>query len=345
MRPCLAAALVSLVSFGIVCALPSLSSGASPQAANVIRKLPLDGEGRWDYVVVDPGTNRLYIARTTRFMVVNLETGQLLGEVPDTPGAHGVAIAGDLGLGFTSNGQENQSSVFDLKTLQVSKKIETGQNPDAILYHAPTQSVFVFNGQSHSATVIDAARQTSVATIPLAGKPEFAAADNHGYIYVNIADKNTMTVIDAEKRSVKAIWPLGSCHEPTGLAIDKNTDTAFVSCGNKRLAVVSLSSGGVRQTLAIGDDCDAVAFDPNTDLVFASNGEGTLTMIAKDAQGSYYVAQSLATQPGSKTMALDPSTQHLYVPAAQFTGPPTQKPRPKVLPGSFEVWVISEPRK
>jgi DNA-binding beta-propeller fold protein YncE len=324
-------------------AIPTIAQVSGTQAAQTIHKLNLGGDGRWDYLVVDPDAKRLYIARSTRFMVVNTETGDLVGEIADTPGAHGVALAPDLGIGFTSNGLENRASVFDLKTLKVTKKIETGQNPDAILYHTPTHSVFAFNGQSHSATVIDAVAQVAVATIPLAGKPEFAVADDKGNIYVNIADKNTMTVIDARTRKVKAVWPLAPCDEPTGLAIDRNTGTGFASCGNKLLAVVDLSTGEVRQTVAIGDDCDAVAYDPTTNLVFASNGEGTLTVIGKDRQGSYSVRQTLTTQPGSKTMALDPSTQRLYIPAAKFTGPPTQKPRPKVVPGSFEIWVISGP--
>jgi YVTN family beta-propeller protein len=324
-------------------AIPLVAQANGMRATQTIHKLALGGDGRWDYLVVDPDAKRLYVARATRFMVVNTETGESAGEIPDTPGAHGVALAPDLGIGFTSNGLENRTSVFDLKTLKVSKKIETGQNPDAILYHAPTHSVFVFNGQSHNATVIDASTQAAVATVPLAGKPEFAVADDHGNIYVNIADKNTMTVMDARARKVKALWPLTPCDEPTGLAIDRNTGIAFASCGNKMLAVVDLSTGKVKQTVPIGDDCDAVAYDPKADLVFASNGEGTLTVIGKDPPGSYSVRQILTTQPGSKTMALDPTTQRLYVPAAKFTGPPTQKPRPKVVPGSFEVWVISRP--
>jgi DNA-binding beta-propeller fold protein YncE len=335
--------LTLILALSVPSAVPVMAQVSGTQAAQTIRKLTLGGDGRWDYLVVDPDAKRLYVARATRFMVVNSETNEMAGEIADTPGAHGVALAPDLGIGFTSNGLENRTSVFDLKTLKVTKKIETGQNPDAILYHAPTHSVFVFNGQSHNATVIDAVALVSVSTIPLAGKPEFAVADDQGNIYVNIADKNTMTVIDARARKVKAVWPLAPCDEPTGLAIDRNTGTAFASCGNKVLALVDLSTGKVRQTVAIGDDCDAVAFDPKTNLVFASNGEGTLTVIGKDAQGSYSVRQTLTTQPGSKTMALDPSTQRLYVPAAKFTGPPTQKPRPKVVPGSFEIWVIPGP--
>ena len=308
----------------------------------VARKLPLGGDGRWDYLTVDSQAKRLYIARATRFMVVNTETGELVGQISDTPGAHGVAIATDLGVGFTSNGQANDVSVFDLKTLAVTKKVPIGQNPDAILYHAPTRSVFVFNGQSHSVSVIDAVSLSVKATIAIAGKPEFAVADDHGNIYVNIADKNTITVIDAASFKVKHVWPLGSCEEPTGLSIDKSKSVAFASCGNQKLAVVDLSTGKVVQTVPIGDDCDATAFDANRQLVFASNGEGTLTVIARDEQGSYHVQQKLATQPGSKTMALDSSSGQIYLPTGKFTGPPAQKPRPKLIPGTFEVWIISE---
>ncbi len=334
--------LTVLVAIAACGAMPLLGADSSAGPTKVVQKLPLGGEGRWDYLLVDPDDKRLYIARATRFMVVSTNTGEIVGEIPDTPGAHGVAIARDKGIGFTSNGQENQVSVFDLKTLKVTKKIATGQNPDAILYHAPTGSVFVFNGESHDATVIDANSLTVAATVPLAGKPEFAVADDHGNAYVNIADKNTITVIDAQSRKVKDVWPLAACDEPTGLAIDKRSGTAFASCGNKKLAIVNLSTGKVAQALPIGDDCDATAFDPNTNLVFASNGEGTLTVIGKDGSGPYRVRQTLKTQPGSKTMGLDAGARKLYLPAAKFSGPPTQKPRPKVLPGTFEVWVISE---
>jgi YVTN family beta-propeller protein len=326
----------------IIGALPWFCYGGSSPQLTVKHKLPLGGDGRWDYLLVDSGAKRLYIARTTRFMVVNTDTGEAVGEISDTAGAHGVAIAGELGMGFTSNGQANDVSVFDLNTLKVKKRIATGQNPDAILYHPPTHSVFVFNGQSKNATVIDAMSLAVAATIPLAGKPEFAVADDQGNVYVNIADKNTLTVIDANARKVKHVWPLGGCEEPTGLAIDKKKDIAFASCGNQKLAVVSLSSGKVTQLLPIGDDCDATAFDPATNLVFASNGEGSLTVIAADDHGSYQVRQTLETQPGSKTMALDTANHRVYVPTAKFSGPPTQKPRPKVIPGTFEVWVFSE---
>lgn len=335
-----AALLFAALAITTIGSAPLAGQNKTAGPMRVVRKLPLGGDGRWDYLTVD--ANRLYIARATRFMVVNIEKGEFVGEIPDTPGAHGVAIATELGMGFTSNGQSNDVSVFDVKTLAVTKKIPTGQNPDAILYYAPTRSVFVFNGQSHSVSVIDAASLSVTATIPLAGKPEFAVADDHGNVYVNIADKNAITVIDAASRKVKGMWPLGSCEEPTGLSIDKSKSVLFASCGNQKLAVVDLSTGKVIQTVPIGDDCDATAFDPNKQLVFASNGEGSLTVIARDDRGSYHVQQTLATQTGSKTMALDSSSGRIYLPTGKFSGPPTQKPRPTLIPGTFEVWVIAE---
>ena len=341
-RQRIAALLFAAFAIPTIGSTPLSWQGKPAAAMRVVRKLPLGGDGRWDYLAVDSQAKRLYIARATRFMVVSTETGELVGEIPDTPGAHGVAIATELGVGFTSNGQVNDVSVFNLKTLAVAKKIPTGQNPDAILYHAPTRSVFVFNGQSHSVSVIDAVSLSVTTTIPLAGKPEFAVADDHGNVYVNIADQNTITAIDAASHKVKHIWPLGSCDEPTGLSIDESKNVAFASCGNQKLVVVDLSTGKVVQTVPIGDDCDATAFDPNTQLVFASNGEGSLTIIARDEHGSYHVQQTLATQPGSKTMALDPRSGQVYLPTGKFSGPPTQKPRPKLIPGTFEVWVIAE---
>jgi YVTN family beta-propeller protein len=273
---------------------------------------------------------------------VDAESGKEIGEIPDTPGVHGIALAPDLGVGFTSNGKENKVTVFDLNTLKQVKKIETGQNPDSILYHAPTHQVFVFNGTSHDATVIDAAKQSVAATIPLAGRPEFSAADDSGNVYFNIEDKNSLGVIDAAQRKVKTVWSLGNCEAPTGLAIDLKTHTAFSACDNKQLAIVDLKNGKVVQTVPIGDDCDAVAFDPVTGNVMASNGEGTLTIVQKNGDGKYAVRNTIETQPGSKTMALDTKHQRVYVPAAKFTGDPNKKPRPQTVTGSFEVLVIPE---
>ncbi|PYX94516.1 MAG: YVTN family beta-propeller domain-containing protein [Acidobacteria bacterium] len=332
----LVAAVVSLLATPVVAA-----DSDSHQPDNV-RRLAPGGDGRWDYIVVDPATNRLYITRSTRVMVVDAESGKTLAEIADTAGVHGVALAPDLGVGFTSNGKENKVSVFDLKTFKELKKIETGQNPDSILYHAPTHQVFVFNGTSHDATVIDAAKQSVIATIPLAGRPEFSVADDSGNIYFNIEDKNSLGVIDAAQRKVKNVWSLGNCEEPTGLAVDVKTQTAFSACANKQLAVFDLKNGKVVQTVPIGDDCDAVAYDPATGNIIASNGEGTLTIIHKGGNGKYAVSNTVTTQPGSKTMALDAEHHRVYVPAAKFTGNPTARPRPQMVAGSFEVLVVPE---
>ena len=319
-----------------------VAADSKTQQPDNVRKLTPGGDERWDYLVFDPATNRLYISRTTRVMVVDAESGKAIGEIPNTPGVHGIALAPDLGVGFTSNGKENKVSVFDLKALKELKKIETGQNPDSILYHTPTHQLFVFNGASHDVTVIDAAKQSVVATIPVAGRPEFSVADDNGNIYFNIEDKNSLAVIDAAQRKVKTVWSLGTCEEPTGLAIDIKSQTAFSACANKQLAVVDLNTGKVTQTVPIGDDCDAVTFDPVTGNVLASNGEGMLTLIHPGNDGKYAVRNTIATQSGSKTMALDVEHHRVYVPAAKFTGKPTARPRPQPVAGSFEVLVISE---
>lgn len=330
------AAVVSLL------AMPVVAADSDTQQPDNVRRLTPGGDGRWDYVVFDPATNRLYITRSTRVIVVDAESGKTIAEIADTAGVHGIALAPDLGVGFTSNGKESKVSVFDLKTLKELKKINTGQNPDSILYHAPTHQVFVFNGTSHDATVIDAAKQSVVGTIPLAGRPEFSVADDSGNIYFNIEDKNSLGVIDAAQRKVRTVWSLGDCEEPTGLALDLKTQTAFSACANKQLAVFDLKSGKVAQTVPIGDDCDAVVFDPATENIIASNGEGSLTIVHKSSDGKYAVRNTVTTQPGSKTMALDIEHHRVYVPAAKFTGNPAAKPRPQMVPGSFEVLVIPE---
>jgi YVTN family beta-propeller protein len=326
----------------IIATSASLGAQTATPHFTVISKFPLEGSGRWDYLYVDTESRRLYMAQTTHVVVLNADTGAVLGDIPDTPGAHGIAIAPELGIGFTSNGGENKVSVFDLKTLKVLSKIETGANPDSILFHPATHAVFVQNGKSDSSTIIDAVKRTVIATIPLTGRPEFSVYDDHGNVFINLEDKSAITVIDAASKKVTATWPIAGCEEPTGLAIDRGSHMLFSACANKVLAIVDSDSGKVIQTLPIGDDCDAVALDPDTGYVFASNGEGMLTIIHRDASGKYAIEQTLPSVPGSKTMALDPSTHKIYLPSAKFTGSPTGHPRPSVVPGSIEVLVVGQ---
>jgi YVTN family beta-propeller protein len=328
----IAAASLAPVMFG---------AGSDGGKLQIVKKLPLEGAGRWDYVTADPDNHRVYIARATHVTVLDSETGAVVGDIADTPGVHGVAVAPDLGIGFISEGGAAKVAVFDLKTLKVESQIATGENPDSILYHPATHLVFVQNGKSKSTSVIDAKTKKVVATIPLNAKPEYFAYDKDGNIFINLEDSHSIAVIDAANKKLKATWPMQGCEGPSGLALDEKSHTLFASCDGK-LMVVDSKSGKVRQSVEIGDDCDGAFFDPGTGNVFASSGAGKLTIIHADASGKYAVVQEIATPPGSKTMGLDPVAHKAYVPSAKFNGNPTAHPRPSVVDGSIQVLVIGE---
>ena len=322
-------------------ALVTFAADAPSGNFKVVKRVPLEGGGRWDYITADSDSHRVYIARSTHVSVLDSETGAVVGDIPDTPGVHGVAVAGDLGIGFISEGQANKVAVFDLKTLKVLSQIETGQNPDSILYHPPTHLVFVQNGKSKSTTVIDAKTKQAVSTIALNGKPEFFAYDEKGNVFINLEDTHSIAVIDAASKKLKATWPMAGCESPSGLAFDAKTNTLFSGCDSV-LMVVDSNTGKVRQSVPIGDDCDGVYFDPSTGYLFASAGAGKLTVIHADSSGKYGVVQNMDTPPGSKTMGLDTEAHKVYLVSAKFTGNPTATPRPAVVAGSIEVLVIGK---
>jgi DNA-binding beta-propeller fold protein YncE len=305
------------------------------------------GEGWWDYLTADSDARRVYISRGTHVMVLDADSGKSVGDIADTPGVHGIALAPELGKGFTSNGREGTVSIFDLKTLATSSKVRVGDNPDAILYDLYSGRVFTFNGRSQDATSMDAATGAVLATIGLYGKPEFAATDAKGKIFVNIEDKSEMVMIDPNKLEVKARWPLAPCTEPSGLAMDRKNRRLFVGCGNKMMAVVDADSGKVLATLPIGEGVDATTFDPETGLAFASCGEGVLTVVKEESPDKFSVAENVPTKRGARTLALDAKTHNIFVVTADF-GPrpePTADnphPRPAMLPDSFVVLVVGK---
>jgi DNA-binding beta-propeller fold protein YncE len=311
----------------------------------VTGKFALEGGGRWDYLIVDAASRRLYMSHATSVVVIDVDTGAVVGSIPDTPGVHGIALAPDLGVGFVSNGGENKVTVFDIKSLKILSKIDTGVNPDSILFHPATKTVFVMNRNKPgitdgTATVIDAVKRQAIASFPLGGKPEFSAYDNQGNVFVNLDSKSSIVEIDAASKKIKATWPLTPCEDPSGMAIDRESHTLFSVCGNKLMAIVNAENGKVMQTLPIGEDCDAVAFDPGTNEVFASNGDGTVTIAGKDSSGKYQVIQTLPTLIGSKTIALDLKTHRAFLPSARFTGDPTRSPRPPVIDGTVAILVV-----
>jgi WD40 repeat protein len=320
---------------------------ASGSGYHVIKTYNVGGEGGWDYLTADPAARRIYISRGTHVMVLDADSGKSVGDIPDTPGVHGIALAPELGRGFTSNGREGTVSIFDIKTLQTSNKVKVGENPDAILYDPATKRVFTFNGRSHDSTAIDAASGKVLGTIKLDGKPEFAASDAKGEIFVNIEDKSELTAIDPNKLEVKAVWPLAPCTEPTGLSIDRKHRRLFVGCDNKMMAVVDADSGKVVATPEIGEGVDATRFDPETGLAFASCGEDGVLTVVKEESPEKFTAENVPTEKGARTMALDEKTHNVFAVTAKFGPPPpatTDNPHPRrtILPDTFVVLVVGK---
>ena len=337
--------LVAVISVSLA----AVALAAAGPGYHVVTTHKVGGEGGWDYLTTDANARRVYISRGTHVIVLDADSGKSVGEIPDTPGVHGIALAPDLGKGFTSNGREGTVTVFDIKTLApTGSKIKVGENPDAILYDPATKRVFTFNGRSQDSTAIDAASGKVLGTIKLDGKPEFAASDAKGEIFVNIEDKSELVAIDPNKLEVKSKWPLAPCTEPSGLAIDRKNRRLFVGCDNKMMAVVDADSGKVLATPAIGEGVDATAYDDATGLAFAScGGDGVLTVVKQESPDKYSVAENVTTKKGARTMALDSKTHNVFVVTADFGPRPAAtadnpRPRPPMLPDSFVVLVLSK---
>ena len=334
-----------------VCVLFALTGGAalSAQTApyHVVKTIGLGGEGGWDYLFADSAGQRLYVSHSTRVEVVDLLRDTSLGVIPNTPGVHGIAIAPELGRGFTSNGRDSTVTIFDLKTLATIGTVNVGgRNPDAIVYDPASQRVFTMNGGSGNATAIDAAAGIVAGTVALGGRPEFAAADGRGRIYVNLEDSSAIVSFDARTLQVRQRWSLAPCAEPSGLAMDRAHRRLFSGCGNSLMAVSDADAGTVLVTLPIGRGVDANAFDPATGLAFASCGaDSVLTVVHEDDPGHYTVVGNVPTRRGARTMALDLLTHRVFLSTAEFGPPPAPtperpRPRPSVVPGTFGVLVL-----
>src|SRR5579871_5912886 len=235
----------------------------------------LGGDGSWDYVVPDPPAHRVFIARQTRVMVVDEDTGKLLGEVPGIQGAHGTAIAASSGHGFASSGNDQSVVMFDLKTYQPVSRIASEQDTDAIVYDQPSNRVFTLNGDAHSSTVIDAASGTRVGVVPLGGKPEYGASAGTGKLYANLTDTNEIVEIDTLGATVSRRWSTHPCTQPVSMAIDTANHRLFSGCRGGSLLISDYSAGKTVTTVPIGAGVDGAGFDPQSHDVFASNADGT----------------------------------------------------------------------
>jgi DNA-binding beta-propeller fold protein YncE len=334
-----------LASITVVIVLAAVTVAAAP-GYHVMKTYKLGGEGGWDYLTIDGSARRMYISRATHVMVIDVDSGKSVGDIPDTLGVHGIALAPALGRGFVSNGKEGTVSIFELSTLKLISKTKVGDNPDAILYDPSSKRVFTFNGRSHDASVLDAEKGTLIGTIKLDGKPEFAVSDEKGGVFVNIEDKSQLVSIDPEKLAVKSRWPLAPCEEPSGLAMDRKHRRLFSGC-DKLMAIVDADSGKVVSSLPICDGVDATAYDDETGLAFASCHDGKMTVIQEEAPDKFSVAETVTTEQGARTMTLDPKTHQAFTVTAKFGPPPAATadnphPRPAILPDTFVVLVVGK---
>jgi DNA-binding beta-propeller fold protein YncE len=318
---------------------------AGASGYHVTKTIPIGGEGRWDYCVVDTNARRLYVSHGTHVVVLDADSGAKVGDIPNTLGVHGIALAPDLGRGFISAGKANTVVIFDLKTLETIATVKSGgMNPDAIYYDAGTKRVFAFNGRSANAVAVEAADGKVAGMIPVGGKPEFAAGDNQGHVFVNIEDKSQLLEVDAQKLSVLHRWQLTGCKEPSGLAFDQKNRRLFSVCGNKKMMVVNADTGKIVATPAIGGDPDAAGFDPDTQLVFSSNGEsGDLTVVREDSPDKYTVIDTVPTKKYARTMAIDFKTHNIFLPYAEFEAvTPKGEEEPPMKPNTFGVLVVGK---
>jgi YVTN family beta-propeller protein len=310
-----------------------------------LNEIPIGGKGGWDILTIDSAANRLYLSQATRVVVVDLNKNNVVGEIADTPGVHAFVAVPEFQRGFSSNGKEAKSSAVDLTTLKTVSKIDTGQNPDALVYEPRRGEVYVFNHSGNSVTVVDAKTATVSATIELGGSPEFAAMDEKtGRVYCNIEDKSEVAVIDATKHEVVARWSLAPGEEPSGIALDAAHHRLFAGCHNKMMVMLDTETGKVVASVPIGAGVDGCAFDDATQLAFASCGDATTAIAKEETPQKLTVVQTLKTERGARTMALNPKTHRIYLPSAQFQPPPSPPPgaspaRPTIVPNTLKLLV------
>jgi DNA-binding beta-propeller fold protein YncE len=341
----------NLPLLGFLClsfSLPVVSApiASGPSGYHLIDSLVLGGEGGWDLYGIDTAAHRLYISRGTRVQVVDCAKNSIIGEIPNTNGVHGIAVASALGKGFTSNGKDSSVTVFDLKTLKqlVIIKVQASK-PDAILFEPISKRIFVFNGGSNNVVAISAMNNAVIGAVSFEGKPELAVADEKGHVFVNLEDKSLVVMFDAATLKVLHTWPLAPGKEPTGLSIDRKNHRLFSACGNNLMIVMDSDSGKIVAQLPIGGGVDGAGFDPSTNYAFSSNGEGNLTVVREESPLKFSVLENVATRRGARTMVVDEKTHLIYMVSARFGLPPapTQEhphPRPPIEAGSVTLYVF-----
>ena len=313
----------------------------------VVGRYPIGGVGGFDYISIDSSARRLYVSHGTQVEVLDADNGKIIGTIADTPGVHGAAIAAAFKHGFTSNGREHKVSMFDTTTLQLIKKIDVGRGPDGIYYDDRTKRVFTNNHGSHDITAIDASSGEVVGTVAAKGDGEQAIIGKDGLIYVNSEDTAEVIAFDPKSLEVKQRFPIGVAKTPTGLAYDAKTNRLFIGCRNEpKMVVMDAATGKVINSFPIGAGVDYAGFDPDAHLIFFSCGDGNLSIYREKSADVYEDAGAVKTQPSAKTMAFDPKTKKIFLPAAEYTeGPPAQpggRPTRTMKPGSFVIVVVGK---
>ena len=336
----------SIVAFGMM-STTCVPVHAADFNYRVVSTQRLNGDIKWDYLTFDAERQRLFLTRGDHVDVYDLATKSVVANIPNTNGVHGVALAPKLDRAFTSNGKDNSVTVFELSSLKVIGTVASDKKPDAIIYDQSSGHVFVANSEARNLTVFDAKTLQIVSTIDVGGKPEFMVVDNKGKLFVNIEDTNQMIVVDTKLNKIKQKFELGDvCEEPTGIDIDRATDTLFAGCHNQKMAIVNAKTGKIIGSPAIGKSSDATVYDAERKLAFSSNGDGTLTVIGKDKHGTYEQKQNVKTMITARTMVLDPITHNIYLVAAELEAPNPAvdkgaNQRPKLKPGTFTLITVS----
>ena len=336
--------LAAVVALGVAVARPIAADGPY----QLIKEIAIGGEGGWDYLNVDSAAKRLYVSHGTKVVVVDVANDTIVGEIADTPGVHG-AVPTTPGRVVVSNGRGGNASIVDAKTLQTITKVTTEANPDFIMFDPGKKEVYTFNGTGRSASVIDPVTEKVVTTIPLGGKPEAGVADPGAKrVYVNIENTNNIAVIDTTTHTVVANWPIAPGEEAAGLAIDLKNHRLFVGAHNNLMLMLDSTSGKVLAQVPIGAGVDATWFDPGTGYAFSSCGDGTVTIAHEDSPEKLTVIQTLATERGARTMALDAATHRIYLAAAKYetpaappagAAPAPGRGRPSMVPNSMHLLV------
>jgi hypothetical protein len=302
------------------------------------------GREYFDYITVDPSARRVYLSHGTEVKVVDADSGNAVGTVSDLKNDHGIALIKELGKGFISDGGGNRVVIFEMQTLNVTGEVKAGGNPDCIIYDPASKHIFTFNGNTKDSTAIDPANGTVVGTVPMGGRPESAVADGKGMIYDNIEDTNEVVALDSRALTIKARWPIAPAATPTAMAMDQEHRRLFIGGRNKILAIMNADNGMVVQTFPIGDGVDANIYDNSTRLLYVSTREGIVHIFHEDSPDKFREVETVKTEFGAKTMALDPKTHNLYLTTANFGPPPAPtaeepRPNPVPVPGTFRLLI------